>query len=439
MYNIEKDYNMFNEYNFNREIVEYWKHFGLTEKDFYCRECGKLMLDFSTINNLQFKPKLYNGEITSKSVVKYKTTYPYVDSEHNRWLVTGKTLSGKTYFRHLCWDCFFKHLSEIEDIPKRARKSSWYKDILAGNFRPPAKCSSPSKYFKILFDITDEELEKEHKKFDTASLESFIRRHGEKEGPRKYEEYKNRQAYTCSKEYMMNEKGMTEQEWNEFNANRACTKKNFIKRYGKELGQEKWNKYCELESYAGNKLEYFIEKYGNEEGTKKYIDVCRQKVLSKDNFIRKYGVEEGQLRWNKYLENNKVGYSIISQELFKLIDAKYNLAKLNSRYASKNGEMCIELPFDNNTKCFMLDFVLFNKVIEFNGDYYHANPHLYKSDDFIQKYSNGKYAKEIWNYDEKRLTAIKNAGYEVKVIWESDYYTNPEKILEECVEFLTRK
>jgi G:T-mismatch repair DNA endonuclease (very short patch repair protein) len=122
-----------------------------------------------------------------------------------------------------------------------------------------------------------------------------------------------------------------------------------------------------------------------------------------------------------------------------MIDAKHNLAKLNSRYASKNGEMCIELPFDNNTKCFMLDFVLFNKVIEFNGDYYHANPHLYKSDDFIQKYSNGKYAKEIWNYDEKRLTAIKNAGYEVKVIWESDYYANPEKILEECVEFLARK
>lgn len=76
----------------------------------------------------------------------------------------------------------------------------------------------------MLFDITDEELEKERKKFDTASLESFIRRHGETEGPKKYEEYKKRQAYTCSKEYMMNEKGMTEKEWNDFNASRACTR-----------------------------------------------------------------------------------------------------------------------------------------------------------------------------------------------------------------------
>ena len=283
------------------------------------------MIDFSTVNNLQFRNK---GEITSRSVTKYKKTVPYVESEHNRWLVTGRTLSGKTYFRKICWECFFKKLPEIEDIPRRARKSSWYKDILAGNFRPPAKCASPSKYFKYVFDITDEELEKEHNKFDTASLESFIRRHGEILGPQKYEEYKNRQAYTCSKEYMMNEKGMTEDEWNDYNANRACTKKNFIKRYGDDLGLKKWNEYCEIESYVGCKLEYFVEKYGPDIGSKKYLEVNKQKYQCLENFIRKYGEEEGKKRWSKY---SKKPYSLISQNLFRAIDEKIGeYAKNNS-------------------------------------------------------------------------------------------------------------
>lgn len=423
---------MFNEYKFNKEIIEYWKHFGLTEKDFHCRECGKLMLDFSTINNLQFKPNLNNGEITSKSVVKYKTTYPYVESEHNRWLVTGRTLSGKTFFRHLCWECFFKHLSEIEDIPKRARKSSWYKDILAGNFRPPAKCASPSKYFKLIFDITDEELEKEHKKFDTASLDSFIRRHGEIEGPKKYEEYKKRQAYTCSKEYMMNEKGMTEQQWNEFNAKRACTKENFIERYGIELGEKKWNKYCDLESYVGCKLEYFVEKYGKEEGTNKYIALNKLKYQCLDNYIRKYGEEEGKRRWGEY---TKRPYSYVSQNLFRAIDEKVgDYAKLNSFFFTKNKELFIKS--EKFGRGFHPDYTLDKKIIEFNGDYWHCNPKMYKPDETITIHGVEKIVKYIWAKDIERYEILSKMGYEVKVVWENDYVKNPEKILDECVDFL---
>jgi hypothetical protein len=427
---------MFNEYKFNKEIIEYWKHFGLTEKDFHCRECGKLMLDFSTINNLQFKPK--NGEITSKSVVKYKTTQPYVESEHNRWLVTGRTLSGKTFFRHLCWECFFKHLSEIEDIPKRARKSSWYKDILAGNFRPPAKCASPSKYFKLIFDIADEELEKEHKKFDTASLDSFIRRHGEIEGPKKYEEYKKRQAYTCSKEYMMNEKGMTEQQWNEFNANRACTKKNFIKRYGKELGEKKWKDYCELESYVGCKLDYFIEKFGEEEGKKVYLSLNKKKAQTLENFIRLYGEIEGKKRYETLCHKQ---YSNISKTIFDIIQQRLGDYAIGSRYGEN--ECSINLYFEDGTcrVCYP-DYLLHTKIIEFNGDYWHANPKFYKENERMKfiipqktKYS-GDLAKNIWEYDKKKKTTLEKMGYKVKGVWESDYHKNPEKILDECVDFL---
>jgi hypothetical protein len=39
---------------------------------------------------------------------------------------------------------------------------------------------------------------------------------------------------------MINEKGMTEEDWKNYNLSRACTKENFIKRYGKDLGELKW-------------------------------------------------------------------------------------------------------------------------------------------------------------------------------------------------------
>ena len=162
-----------------KNLVEYWETHGLTIDDFYCRCCGKFMLDVDDLVDVGYNTRI---KVDSLRLYKSRKVKHYVESEKNRWLVRGRTLSGKVYFRKICWDCFFKQLPDIEDIPQRARKSSWYRDILNGNIRPPSTWTSPSKYFKLLFDITDRELEAEHKKFDTASLESFKRRHGEKKG-----------------------------------------------------------------------------------------------------------------------------------------------------------------------------------------------------------------------------------------------------------------
>lgn len=146
--------------------------------------------------------------------------------------------------------------------------------------------------------MTDDELQIERSKFDTASLESFIRRHGEEQGRLKYEEYRARQAYTCSKEYMLNEKGMSEDDWKSYNMSRASTRKNFIKRYGKDLGEEKWKQYCDHEAYAGTSLNYFIDTYGEEIGRAKYLDVCTKKALVLENFINKYGLELGKKKFS---------------------------------------------------------------------------------------------------------------------------------------------
>jgi hypothetical protein len=413
-------------------LVDYWKDNGLKINDFYCRECGKFMVDVNDIVDVRYKPDATRS-ILKLVVVKNGVYRQYVENEHNRWLVRGRELSGKTFFRKVCWDCFFKHLPEIENISKRALKSSWYKDVKSGIFRPPAAWTSPSKYFKLLFDITDEELEVEHRKFDTASLESFIKRHGEVEGRKKYEEYTKRQAYTCSKEYMMGEKGMTEEEWNKFNQSRAVTKENLILRHGTEVGTKMWEDYCERQAYAGCKLEYFVEKYGKEKGLEEYRRVCKDKRITYDNFIKKYGENEGALKWISYVTKKNNNYSGVSVELFYTLDEMYEISRINSRYGDKNnGELSLNLEIGGEHKLVSLDYTLFDKVIEFYGDFYHANPKRYREDDIILT----RPAKLIWEKNRKRIEAIEKAGYKVKIVWEGDFYKDPKRVISECLDFL---
>lgn len=86
-------------------------------------------------------------------------------------------------------------------------------------------------------------------------------------------------------------------------------------------------------------------------------------------------------------------------------------------------------------KIFKLDFCLGSKTIEFNGDYWHANPKIYKPEDVIRYRNCTKTAKEIWEIDRKRLEAISKT-HEVLVVWESDFKSNREKEIARCIEFL---
>jgi G:T-mismatch repair DNA endonuclease (very short patch repair protein) len=60
-----------------------------------------------------------------------------------------------------------------------------------------------------------------------------------------------------------------------------------------------------------------------------------------------------------------------------------------------------------------------NLIIEFNGDYWHCNPKKYDKD-YLHPHKN-KTAKEIWEEDKLRIDNIKSYGYNLIVIWESDF------------------
>ena len=144
-------------------------------------------------------------------------------------------------------------------------------------------------------------------------------------------------------------------------------------------------------------------------------------------------MDEGKRRFEQV--KNK-SYSDASQALFLRIDECLGELALDSRYATKNFEEVINLFFEDGTcKTCRPDYKLNTKIIEFNGDFWHANPRYYSEDEFI--YTNGKHlVKDIWETDAARVRALERLGYSVMVVWERDYYDNPDKIVADCVKFL---
>lgn len=402
-------------------MVKYFTELGLTEKDFWCTECGECLVDINDLKKFRYiiKQKYKGTPLKSPYLAKVDNNNIVAilaEPEEYRWLLKGKYLSEthKTVFRHICWNCFFKLLPTIVDIKRAARKSKWYKSILEGKKPIPLTNIASSDYFKLLFDITDEEIQAEKVKLATASLEKFIRKYGPEEGKKKYDAYCARQAYTCSKDYMKKTRGWTDEQWNEFNASRASTEENFIKRYGEDDGKKKWQEYCAYEAFAGNTLTYFVETYGKELGVKKYTEVCEKKMFSLKT------------------------YSNISQTLFQTIDKKLGSIGKESRWESKNFEYELYIEDENGIKRIIkVDYYLNGHIIEFNGDFWHANPKYYAESDKLPRPGLKKsLAKDIWKHDAFRKNALEHLGYKVMVVWETDYYNDAEKTISDCIAFL---
>lgn len=267
--------------------------------------------------------------------------------------------------------------------------------------------------------------------------DGLLLRYGDVEGMRRWNEYCKKQSITNTYEYKRDKYGWSKQEFDEYNNSRAVTEENLIKRHGEEEGLKKFNDYKKRQAYAGCKLEYFIEKYGKDEGERRYLDLCKQKVLSSDNFVRKYGKKLGEQKYLNYIKNKRPEfyYSKMSQECFHIICD--NLPE-NRRefifYGEKNYEYLFHKSGNN---AIFVDFYdsLNKKIIEFHGNYWHCNPTMY-DENYFHTVRN-MYAKEIWESDMIRKEFLmKNFDVEYMVIWEYDYKNNQDEALKEVKKYL---
>jgi len=268
------------------------------------------------------------------------------------------------------------------------------------------------------------------------NLEKFSEKYGEIEGPILYDEYCKSKVTTLDN--MIGRHGEVEgkKKFEEFRDKSKQTLENMIGRYGEDDGIKRYEEY--REKLKGKcTLEWFVNKYGEEQGNIKYNEFCESSSYTLEKSIEKYGQEEGTRRYKQFIDRLTFVckcYSQMSQKLFWDIYNKYS-KKECLKFVLLNGEYTILRP----VSFYSLDFFdsSTNKCIEFNGDYFHANPELYDSDDYISLIR--RHAKDIWQRDQERLDFLRKNNIQVLSIWESDYIDNPDKILNECLEFLERK
>lgn len=182
-------------------------------------------------------------------------------------------------------------------------------------------------------------------------------------------------------------------------------------------------------------IEYYLNQGMNEEEASIALH-NRQATFSLYKCIEKYGEEKGleifnnrQKIWNKKLQKcfkkGKYVQSPIANELFSFIKNKLNITEdIEEKYIFN----------EKLHKGYLFDFCLNNKLIEFNGDYWHANPLFYGPMSFIK--GKNKKAKDIWEYDNIKINTAKYQGYDVLVIWENEYKTNKEETINKCIDFL---
>jgi len=249
--------------------------------------------------------------------------------------------------------------------------------------------------------------------------------YGKHEALKRWDNYIKLQTITNTFQYKNDKYGWTEDQFKEYNKDRSVTLNNLIRRHGLQIGENKYNEYVEKQRFSGCSEDYFKQKYGEIDGKIKFLEINKKKVNNLKNFILRYGNILGKVKYTEYINNRSKYYSKSSQDLF------WKIKTPNCYFEEYNKEFGVL----GETQYYFYDFVDtdLKKCIEYNGDYWHCNPMLY-NEDYITHY--GITAKDIWLKDENKINMIKSLGYDIKIVWESEYLLDSNSIINECVEFL---
>ena len=305
-----------------------------------------------------------------------------------------------------------------------------------------------------------------------VSLEAMINRYGQELGNFKWNEYLERYKKSHTLEGYIEKygeiDGLKKFDERKLKYKKSNSLEGYIEKYGEIEGLNIWKRLIDKRSKKLNK-EYLINMYGEEKASE--IFKVRFGHTSLSGFKKRYGETEGGVRYNQFIENlrykssleylydnfekseadrrrenkrnksnntmfvnqsyNSSRYSLVSQDLFWMIDQNIE-DNVKCFFYTKNREFYI---YNKETKSVLVyDFRYNNKIIEFNGDYFHCNPKIYDS----LFYNNKKkmYSKEIWEFDKAKNDFAKKSGFHVLVVWQKDFVDDPLKTLNNCLNFL---
>jgi hypothetical protein len=173
-----------------------------------------------------------------------------------------------------------------------------------------------------------------------------------------------------------------------------------------------------------------LKKYGNEnfynskkasETRLKHSAEKKQEIQYKKSqtLMKNYGVSSVFKISGKFHRYSKIANALFNELVKFFPDAKYaNFEKY----------------FDG----YFYDFTVGNKIIEFNGDYWHCTPTRYAQGEFVRIRGEMRLVEDIWARDIKKINHAILHGYEVKIVWENDFINRKEEIIQECKEWLSQ-
>lgn len=298
----------------------------------------------------------------------------------------GKEEGIKKYRYDRSLECCILKYGKVEG---KIKYTNWKNNVKSGM----AKISLEEKE-KIKEKISKSLSGKRYKWYN--SLEEYIKKYGKEEGIEKYNAFKKKVKENTPRGEKVSKK-----------MKYINSKQYYIDKYGEKEGKQKYKEWKQSQDHSS--LRFFIKKYGEIEGTKKYFEVCSKK------FMKSY-------------------YSKISQDCFNEICKISNLSKEENEILFGENELQLYYTDENNViHRFCYDFCYRNKIIEFNGDRWHCNPNLFQPKDTNIK---GITAEIIWNNDKIKYNLAKSKGYDVFIIWESDWKNNKINTINKVLNFL---
>ena len=199
--------------------------------------------------------------------------------------------------------------------------------------------------------------------------------------------------------------------------------------YGKKLTDEQKSQCAESTRKLWTDPEYRKKVVENATGLHRGDDFRRgQSERTKASYDKIKGLRE--LRgdvfsqcWKDGRNHFRVRKNKKSKEEREIFEYLKDLGK----YVISDDEVCLD---DN--KFLAPDMVINGKVIvEFYGDYFHANPALYKAEEYIVKKE--QTARQLWDADLERQKMLEDAGYSVIIIWQNDFRHDKQATLTSLV------
>lgn len=252
----------------------------------------------------------------------------------------------------------------------------------------------------------------------SQTLENMNLLYGDHEGKIRWDSYRTKQGITNSFEYKQEKYGWTQEDFDEYNKSRSVTLDNMIIRHGEKAGLEKWEAYCDRQAYT-NTLEYFKGKYGEVEGNIKWEEYNTAKASSSDPFAIAKRLDISFEQALVVMAERRTN-SFVSETEKAFIDQLSLALSEDIKYTYKTKQFAIWNETLNSATFFDVCCSKRKKIIEYNGDYWHANPKKYKPDFVVQQ--RGMTAKEIWEHDQHKIEKAMARGFEVLVVWESDFF-----------------